>query len=213
MKILVVEDEMLIAAKISMLLTNLGYEVTGILPRGEEALPHITENKPDILLLDINLKGKIDGIQTAAAIQQTTDIPIIYLTANSDDATFNRAKSTRPAAFIEKPFKQHNLQRALELTISRMGKNIETDDAGKINEENHASILSDRIFVRNRDRMVKIMVTDILYMEADRNYSHIFTGAKQFTLTVTLKTMEEELSMQHFLRVHRSFIINLIHVR
>ncbi|RZM18936.1 MAG: response regulator, partial [Pedobacter sp.] len=80
-KILVVEDEMIIAAKISMLLSNLGYEVTGILPRGEEAILHIEENQPDIILLDINLKGELDGIQTAAIIQQK-NIPVIFLTAN-----------------------------------------------------------------------------------------------------------------------------------
>lgn len=93
-KILVVEDEMIIAAKISMQLTNLGYEVTGILPRGEEALLHAAENKPDIVLLDINLKGNIDGIETARQMQLMKDIPIIYLTANADEATFNRAKAT-----------------------------------------------------------------------------------------------------------------------
>ena len=72
-KILVVEDEMLIGAKISLLLTNLGYEVTGILPRGEEALLHIKDNKPDIILLDINLKGDIDVIETAKRLQEISD--------------------------------------------------------------------------------------------------------------------------------------------
>src|SRR6185436_16807290 len=105
-RILVVEDEMIIAAKIAMQLTNLGYEVTGILPKGEEAIKHVEDEKPDIIVLDINLKGKIDGIEAAKQIQQIADIPIIYLTANSDDATFNRAKPTRPYAFISKPFKQ-----------------------------------------------------------------------------------------------------------
>ena len=88
-KILVVEDEMIIGAKISMQLTSLGYEVTGILPRGEEAIVHVEENKPDIVLLDINLKGKFDGIETALRMQKLADIPIIYLTANADQATFN----------------------------------------------------------------------------------------------------------------------------
>ena len=76
-KILVVEDEMLIGAKISMLLTNLGYEVTGILPRGEGAIVQVEENKPDIIVLDINLKGKIDGIETATILQRK-NIPVIF---------------------------------------------------------------------------------------------------------------------------------------
>ena len=105
-KILIVEDEMIIAANISLQLTTLGYEVTGIMPRGEDALLHIKDNQPDILLLDINLKGKLDGIETAEAMQKTHNIPIIYLTANVDDTHFNKAKRTHPYGFIAKPFKK-----------------------------------------------------------------------------------------------------------
>lgn len=211
-KILVVEDEMIIAAKISMQLTSLGYEVTGILPRGEEALVHVEENKPDIVLLDINLKGKIDGIETAALMQQRNNIPIIYLTANSDEATFNRAKPTRPYAFISKPFKQLDLQRAIELTISRMAANDNPVHIESQTGEEQPFILSDRIFVRHREKMIKIMVADILYMEADRNYSRIFTRHKEYLLSVTLKTIEEKLSMQLFMRIHRSYIVNISHI-
>ncbi len=208
-KILVVEDEMIIAAKISMQLTSLGYEVTGILPRGEQAIQHVKENKPDIILLDINLKGELDGIETARRVQLFADIPIIYLTANSDEATFNRAKPTRPSAFISKPFKQLDLQRAIELTISRMAEN-----ATGLNTENKTDgaqpfILSDRIFVRLKEKMVKIMLADILYLEADRNYSRIFTSSKEYVLAVTLKTIEDKMSMQLFMRIHRSYLVNI----
>ena len=83
LKILIVEDEMIIAANISLQLSELGYEITGILPRGEEALAHINEEMPDIVLLDIQLKGEMDGIQTAQLMQLEHNIPIIYLTANA----------------------------------------------------------------------------------------------------------------------------------
>jgi DNA-binding LytR/AlgR family response regulator len=211
-KILVVEDEMIIGAKISLHLTNLGYEVTGILPRGEEAILHAEENKPDIILLDIQLKGKLDGIETALQIQKVADIPIIYLTANSDEATFNRAKASRPYAFISKPYKQLDLQRAIELTISRMAEN-DTGIRGQdpANDE-EPFILSDRIFVRHRDKMIKIMVADILYIEADRNYCRIFTSHKEYLLCITLKTIEEKLPGHTFLRTHRSYITNLAHI-
>ncbi len=210
-KILIVEDEMLIGAKISMLLTNLGYEVTGILPRGEEAIMHVEENQPDIILLDINLKGKMDGIETAASLQQK-NIPVIYLTANSDEATFNRAKYTRPAAFITKPFKQLDLQRAIELTISRLEGTAPVAIAQNDAQEEQPFILSDRIFVRHKERMIKIMLTDILYMEADRNYSRIFTKQKEYLLCVTLKTIEEKLTMPVLLRIHRSYLVNIVHI-
>ena len=215
-KILVVEDEMIIGAKISMQLTSLGYEVTGILPRGEEAIIHVEENKPDIVLLDINLKGKLDGIETALQIQKLADIPIIYLTANSDEATFNRAKVSRPYAFISKPYKQLDLQRAIELTISRMAENETGPQSEDITEDNtddeRPFILSDRIFVRHREKMIKIIVAEILYIEADRNYCRIFTKNKEYLLCITLKTIEEKLPGRIFLRTHRSYIINLAHI-
>jgi DNA-binding LytR/AlgR family response regulator len=211
-KILVVEDEMIIGAKISMQLTSLGYEVTGMLARGEDAVIHVQENKPDIILLDIHLKGKMDGIETALQIQKLDDVPIIYLTANSDETTFNRARVTKPYAFISKPFKQLDLQRAIELTISRMAE----DETGPLEDNDDSQgrpfILNDRIFVRNRDRMIRILIADILYIEADRNYSRIFTRNKEHLLCITLKTIEEKLSNQMFLRTHRSYIINLSHV-
>jgi DNA-binding LytR/AlgR family response regulator len=206
-----VEDEMIIGAKISLQLTHLGYNVTGILPRGEEALMHIRDNKPDILLIDINLKG-IDGIETARQLQLIKETPIIYLTANKDEDTFNRAKSTRPYAFISKPFKRLDLQRAIELTISRVTESGTETNYKKASSSEKPSILSDRIFVRYKEKMIKIMVTDILYIEADRNYSRIFTQQKEYLLCVTLKTIEEKLSMQHFLRIHRSYLINIVHV-
>ena len=213
-KILVVEDEMIIGANISMQLSVLGYEVTGILSRGEEVLNHLKENKPDIILLDIHLKGKIDGIETAALVQQNFQIPVIYLTANADDITFNRAKTTRPAAFISKPFKNLDLQRAIELTISRMaeaetGRPATTSFAG---ENEQPFILSDRIFVRHKEKMVKIMIADILYIEADRNYSRLFMANREYLLSITLKAIEEKFPNHLFLRIHRSYYVNLAHV-
>ncbi len=208
-RILIVEDEMLIGAKISLQLSSLGYQVTAVLPRGDEALIHIEQNRPDIVLLDINLKGKIDGIETAKRIHQKYAIPIIYVTANTDEVTFNRAKATKPFAFISKPFKQLDLQRAIELTISQMAKN-ETGDVVATGGEEQPFILNDRIFVRHKEKMQKIMLSDILFIEADRNYSRIFTTTKEHLLAITLKSIEEKLPVKLFHRIHRSYVINIM---
>lgn len=211
-KILVVEDQMIIGAKISMQLSALGYEVSGVLPRGEDAIVHVQENPPDIILLDISLKGKLDGIETATQIHDRTNIPVIYLTANTDEVTFNRAKATRPYGFIAKPYKQIDLQRAIELTISRMAENQNGVTTRATAHEEPAYILSDRIFVRHKEKMVKIILADILYIEADRNYSHVFTKDKEYLLAITLKSIEEKLSPKYFIRLHRSFIVNIAHI-
>src|SRR6056297_49917 len=179
-RILIVEDDMIIGANVSLLLTNLGYEVTGLVPRGEEALVHARENPPHILLLDINLKGNLNGVDTAKAIQKHADIPIVYLTANSDTATFELDKETRPKAFITKPFNKLNLQRTLELVAQTIGE----EEKGA--ETPEFELLEDRIFIRHKGKMIKLLLDDILYLEADRNYCKIVSQSADHTLSSSL---------------------------
>ena len=204
-KILIVEDDMIIGANISLQLTNLGYEVTGLVCRGEEAIAQVQDYAPDILLLDINLKGKLDGIETARTIQKSNDIPIIYLTANADEATFAKARETRPHAFISKPFNTLDLQRTIALVTEQLKDKIINIEK----EEAPIEVLNDRIFVRHNGKMAKLLLDDILYIEAERNYCNIVTGKRGHLLTSTLKTMDEKLPDTHFVRIHRSFIINI----
>jgi len=206
-KILIVEDEMTIAANISLQLKTLGYDITGIIPHPEEVLLHVKYNLPDLILLDINLKGNVDGIDIAISLQKEYKIPIIYLTANSDASHFNRAKATNPYAFLSKPFKKLDLQRAIELTIQR----IEEEKHPEANIE-VPFVLSDCIFVRSHEKMVKVAIHDILYIEAERNYCKIHAKDKQHLLVATMKELEEKITAPCFLRIHRSFIVNLSHI-
>lgn len=202
--ILIVEDDMIIGANLSLQLTNLGYDVEGLVSRGEDAILHVNKNIPDMLLLDINLKGRLDGIETARAIQKIADVPIVYLTANSDEATFNRAKETHPKAFLTKPFNKLNLQRTIALVAEQMSQS-------KPNAlQNEVEVLNDRIFVRHHGKMEKLLICDILYIEADRNYCTIISDTSSFMLTCTLKRMEEELVKSPLIRVHRSYIVNIL---
>lgn len=210
-RILIVEDEMIIGANISLQLTSLGYEVSGIIPRGEEALVHIRQNKPDIVLLDIQLKGNLDGVQTAQLMQKDFDIPIIYLTANSDDANFNRAKATNPQAFISKPFKKLDLRHAIELVLNKLQPASEAEEE-TLRDDDSPFVLNDSIFIRHQEKMVKVNIQDILFIEAERNYCRIFAIGKEYLLVMTLKEMDEKLPPQHFLRVHRSFIVNVAQI-
>lgn len=207
-QILIVEDEMIIAANISLQLSNLGYKITGTIPRGEEVLPHIEQNLPDIILMDINLKGDLDGVEIVHLIQKSHNIPVIYLTANADDYTFNRAKKTNPYAFISKPFKKIDLQHAIELTLNRISEeqNLEKDTC------EIPFVLSDCIFIKNNDKMIKIFINDLLYVEAERNYCKLYCKDKEHLLVSTLKDLDEKLPSNLFLRIHRSFIVNISHI-
>lgn len=195
---------MLIAANLALQLENLGYEVCGIVPRGEEALVVAREQKPDLVLMDVQLKGILDGIQTVVRLQREHDLAVVYLTANDDDAHFERAKATNPFAFLSKPFKKQELQRTIELVANRILSSPKNEVTSP-----ESAMFDDRIFVRHNHSMVKVMFGDILYIEAERNYCRIHTDVEEYLLVATLKELEEKLPPGQFLRVHRSFLVNI----
>ena len=116
-QILVVEDEVIVGMDIQRRLKNLGYIVPVVVSSGEEAITKVRENNPDLVLMDINLYGKMDGIEAALKIHSFSDIPVIYLTAYTDEITLERAKITEPYAYIIKPFKDRELQINLEIAF------------------------------------------------------------------------------------------------
>lgn len=205
LKILIVEDEIIIARDVARSLEEIGCEVCGIILEGEEVLPSFSKEVPDIVLMDIALRGKLDGISTAHLIQEHYEVPIIYLTANTDDFTFEKAKATHPFAFIEKPFKKRQLIRTVELLIEQLLK----DESPEEESEQTSFILNDRIFVREKSKMVKIFLRDLLYIEADRAYSHLVTREKTYLLASSLSNIENKLPPEFLMRVHRSYMVNL----
>ena len=118
-KILVVEDEFIVAEDIASRLKKLGYAVTATVASGEEAIEKVAENKPDLVLMDIVLKGEMDGVTAAEKIRTRVDVPTVFLTAYADDKTLQRAKLTDPFGYIIKPFQQNDLRVAIEIALHR----------------------------------------------------------------------------------------------
>lgn len=118
-RILIVEDEMIIAADLSIQLSALNYEVIGIQTRAENALKTIEENCPDLVLMDIILAGEMNGIQAAAHILKTSKIPVIFLAGSNQEFYLQRAIKNKPFAFIEKPFRKSNLKRCIESALNQ----------------------------------------------------------------------------------------------
>ena len=116
-KILIVEDEVIVARNIEKRLINAGYKVAGIASSGEEAIELASSLKPDLVLMDIKLKGKMDGIDAAKAIRNSYRLPIIYLTSYADEETFQRAKVTEPFGYLIKPFELKELNRSVEMAL------------------------------------------------------------------------------------------------
>ena len=117
--ILLVEDDDIIARVEDWRLKNLGYTVCGRATTGAEAMEMVVNKKPDLVLMDINIKGNIDGIETAKMIKKGFNIPVIYVTSHSDGATLEREKETKPDGFIIKPFDDNDLRVAIELALKK----------------------------------------------------------------------------------------------
>jgi DNA-binding LytR/AlgR family response regulator len=204
-KILIVEDDIFIAANISLELFSLGYEVTGIETRGEDAINHALENLPQLILMDIHLKGKVDGIDAAKQIQRSAHIPIIYLIDKSDEASMESTRISRPFAFILKPINNISLARTIAIVIEKFAAE---------NKENHEAnflvdSMDDRIFIRNNGKLIKLMLDEILYIEAERNYCNIITANKNYLVISPLNTICQKIECKSFLRVHRSYVVNI----
>ncbi|PSN20325.1 hybrid sensor histidine kinase/response regulator [filamentous cyanobacterium CCP5] len=118
-RILIVEDERIVARDIEKRLAKLGYTVVGSVAFGEEAIAKVADLSPDLILMDIQLKGQLDGIETAERLGSLYEVPIIYLTAYADEDTLQRAKVTEPFGYIVKPFDERDLHVAVEVALRR----------------------------------------------------------------------------------------------
>lgn len=136
-KILIVEDESITAMDLENILQRLGYEVVGISSRGDEAIQNVDKLRPDLVLMDITLKGDMDGIEATWKIQTHFDIPVIYLTAYSDFNTLKRAKSTKPYGFLTKPVNPDGLQASIETALY----NYDLDKRLRESEEKYRQIV------------------------------------------------------------------------
>lgn len=135
-KVLIAEDEIVLAMGIEKSLKSFGYEVTGKVTRGENAIMMAIDKKPDIVLMDIHLEGKIDGIEAAKEIHRKLNIPIIFLTAYSDEETFKRAIEAAPYGYLGKPFRPDDMRTTIETAISRY-RAEQAEKALKITEEKY----------------------------------------------------------------------------
>ena len=155
-KILIVEDERIIAEDIRKCVLNCNYDVIGIVPTGQDTLLIVKEQKPDLILMDIMLEGKLDGIETAEKIISKYDIPVIYITANADDKILKRAKKTNPYGYLIKPFEEIDLNAALEIAFYKYNADKELTRSEKrfrkLIQEN-----TDVIIVIDRKRMIRFI--------------------------------------------------------
>src|SRR5690606_5748004 len=166
---------------------------------GEEALKTFEERRPDLVLMDIELEGALDGIAVASKIMKRSPVPIIYLSDYTDSRTVNRAKKTFPANYLAKPFHEADLIRAIDIAFTN--HNARRGAQG--------TLLPEYIFVRtDSQKYEKVSYSDIVYLKAERAYCRIVMEEKTLTLSSSMNNIQDQLSHKDFMRVHRSYVIN-----
>ena len=208
-KIFIVEDNVIVAENLSMKLEKAGFEIIGMFESGEEALQKIKTQVPDLIIMDIFLKGKLDGIQTAEKINQDFQIPFIYLTDHYDKPTVSRAMQTFPANYLIKPFHEHELNVAIQLAFHNATADKLKAPEEEEEKESAEYVMNNSIFIKENSRYQKIAIEDIIRVEADRAYSKIHTTRKVITFTGSLNVITKQLSDPAFVRVHRSHFVNM----
>lgn len=203
-KVLIVEDDPMIAESLSDILEVLGHEVIGTAENADRAIELCNEQEPDIALLDIQIGGDIDGVDLAEMINDEFDLPFIFTTAFADSNTISRAKERGPFGYLVKPYGVKDLNAAIEVAMGafqRLKKAEKKGGGGQIIERN--------IFLKVDSKLIKVKIDDILYIEAKGDYALFKTKVKGYIVHGTMKKFQMRLDKFNFQKVHRSFIVNL----
>lgn len=204
-KIGLVEDEAIIAESLCNLLTQLGYDVPEPAATYAEAMLLLEEEKPDLLLLDIQIKGKRDGIDVAMRVKENHQIPFIFLTANADEATVQRAKLASPNAYLIKPFTRDDLYTAIEICLHNATN-------GLVKEKNVQAVdnaIADALFIKDGQAFHKVKFADVLYLESEHVYVQVHTCERKYLVRTSLQQYLLHFDNRRFFRIHRSYVVNL----
>lgn len=207
-KILIVEDELIIGEDMRNILEKMGYSVTGVAMDADEAIEFLLPEKPDLILLDINLGGKKDGIQLAEEINSKFEIPFIFTTSYTDGPTIERAKKVNPLNYLVKPFKPEQLYTAIEIAMFNLAKKEKT---GAVENE-EGLIIKDALFIKEKYRYTKIRIADILWIQAEGNYLELHLADKKELIRASFGSFLERLALHNFFRTHKSYAVNLDHL-
>ncbi|MFI1772299.1 LytR/AlgR family response regulator transcription factor [Thalassobellus citreus] len=201
-KVLVVEDEIIIADNICDTLNDLGFEALEPAMSYTEAITLIEIEKPDIAILDIQLSGKKTGIDLAEKMNNDFNLPFIFLTSNADKVTLNEAKKVMPPAYLIKPFSKEELYTTVEIVYNNfLMKNEKT--------KSNKQVVENALFIKERGAMVKLSFDEILYLKSSHVYIEIVLKNKRTHLVRgSLNEIINKLN-DKFIQVHRSYIVNI----
>lgn len=202
-KILIVEDEPNIAESLRDILEVLEHDVVGIASSYDETLEFVDEGNVELLLLDIQLKGDKSGIDIANILRASYDLPFIFTTAFADGKTIEKASQMGPYGYLVKPYGMKDIHAAIEVAMSNFRNTQKL-------RSNEAQLMSDdQLYVKVDSKLVRLDEDSIIYVEAKGDYAMFNTEQTTYIVHSTIKNIESKLNPSKFLKVHRSFIVNL----
>lgn len=204
--VLIVEDTPAESDALVKVLSENNYNVVGVARTHQEALTLFYQNTIDIVVIDVFLDGKPDGITFAETINIVPNgqKPFVFLTSSKDRQIFDRAKLTKPFSFLLKPFNELEILYALEIAIEKF-----YEQANVFHSEDQNTVISnDSLFIKKNKSLKKVQIKDIVYIEVEDRYCNIITEAEKFVILISLTKIIQLLDPAMFFQTHRNFIVN-----
>lgn len=209
-KILIVEDEILVASDIQESLESLGYTVQGMVDTAQKAIDAVENELPDLILMDINLKGEMTGIDAARQITKEHDVPIIYLTANTDMDTVSKAKVALPYGYISKPFTDKDLRTNIEIAIFKFANDVKM----KMESEQFNTFFDlkdhgkSQLIIHGSNGLEKINIEDVYFIEKDNDNTIVHLYEDEIVTDRSFEEITGLFPKKIFIQVSKFYVIN-----
>ncbi len=205
--VLIIEDTPAESDALVKVLTANNYNIVGIAPTYNEALALFYNNVIDVVVIDVFLDGKPDGVTFAETINIVPNglKPFVFLTSSKDRQIFERAKLTKPFSFLLKPFNELEILYALEIAVEKFYGQTNVF----VSEEQDTVISDDYLFIKKNKALKKVRIEDIVYIEVEDRYCNIITEVEKFVILISLTKIIQLLNPNKFSQTHRNYIVNL----
>ena len=205
--VLIIEDTVAESDALVKVLTENNYNIAGVARTYQEALTMFYKNTIDIVVIDVFLDGKPDGITFAETINIVPNgvKPFVFLTSSKDRQIFERAKLTKPFSFLMKPFNELEILYALEMAVEKFYEQTNVFHS----EDQNTVISNDTLFIKKNKSLKKVKIEDIVYIEVEDRYCNIITDVEKFVILISLTKIIQLLDAGKFCQTHRNYIVNL----
>ena len=204
--VLIIEDTPEQSDALSKVLLDNNYNIAGVARNYTDALALFYKSTVDIIVIDVFLDGKPDGITFAETINIIPNAckPFVFLTSSQDRQIFERAKLTKPFSFLMKPFNELEIIYALEMAVEKFYEQTNVF----LSDDQDTVISNDYMFIKKKNALKKVSLKDIIYIEVEDRYCNIITEKEKFVILISLTKISELLDKNKFIRTHRNYIVN-----